>query len=203
MNQLLRPVSCLLLLLHLHLIPHLSVCDAGEPTPASQVDPEAQQPPPPPTDDDPPASFLEKAVPMKLQLSLLGAIISDAGEPTPASQVDPESQQPPPPPTDDDPPASFLEKVVPVVLQLSLSAGMVASVDPTGRNHGHELAFKLYHLAVLTIYGFDITIGICLIACFARTDRPWIRRAATSLIYGVFALSFATTVLGTVISLLP
>ncbi|RRT59015.1 hypothetical protein B296_00037803, partial [Ensete ventricosum] len=75
-----------------------------------------------------------------------------------------------PPPTDDDPPASFLEKVVPVVLQLSLSAGMVASVDPTGRNHGHELAFKLYHLAVLTIYGFDITLGICP-HCVLCSDR--------------------------------
>ncbi|RRT78785.1 hypothetical protein B296_00026581 [Ensete ventricosum] len=86
------------------------------------------------------------------QLPHSASIVFDAGEPTSASQVDPEAQLPPPP-TDDDPPATFLEKVV---QQLSLSVGMVASVGPTARNHDDELAFKLYHLVVFTIYGFDI-----------------------------------------------
>ncbi|RWW59705.1 hypothetical protein BHE74_00033345 [Ensete ventricosum] len=130
------------------------------------------------------------------------AVVSDAGEPTPASQIDPEAQLPPPP-TDDDPPASRLEKAVSVVLQLSLSAGMVASGGPTARNHGHELAFKIYTLAVFTIYGCDITLGICLIARLAGIDRPWVRQATTPLISGVLALSFAAAVLGILINLLP
>ncbi|URE48101.1 hypothetical protein MUK42_15263 [Musa troglodytarum] len=49
---------------------------------------------------------------------------------------------------------------------------------PTARNHGHVLAFKLYHLAVFNIYGVDITLGICLIACFTGTDISWVRQAA-------------------------
>ncbi|RWV95013.1 hypothetical protein GW17_00042407 [Ensete ventricosum] len=130
------------------------------------------------------------------------AVVSDAGEPAPASQIDPEAQLPPPP-TDDDPPASRLEEAVSVVLQLSLSAGMVASGGPTARNHGHELAFKIYSLAVFTIYGCDITLGICLIARLVGIDRPWVRQATTPLISGVLALSFAAAaVLGTVINLL-
>ncbi|KAJ8480223.1 hypothetical protein OPV22_023950 [Ensete ventricosum] len=68
---------------------------------------------------------------------------------------------------------------------------MVASGGPTARNHGHELTFKIYSLAVFTIYGCDITLGICLIARLVGIDRPWVRQATTPLISGVLALSFA------------